>query len=295
MMLAYYPGCTLKTKAANLEKAALAALVHLGVEVRELPRWNCCGAVFSLADDDLIHQVAPIRNLIRAAQEGCDTVVTICSQCYNTLARANRLVRDDREKRDTLNRFMDEEPDYVGEVEVVHYLNLLHERVGWDRLREVVTNPLEGLRVAPFYGCTLVRPQDVAIDAADRQILEGFISALGAEPVSFSAARECCGSYQMIAHPEEGIRRAAKVIASANRSEADALVLSCPMCEYNLGARQGDVVAANDGLSEVPTFYFTQLLGVALGLDPELCRLDLNGPAAARLMSDRKYIAAAAV
>jgi len=135
----------------------------------------------------------------------------------------------------------------------------------------------------------------VAIDGVDRRILEGFIGALGAEPATFSAARECCGSYQMLAHPEEGLRRAAKVIAAANRSEADALILSCPMCEYNLGTRQDAVVASADGLSSVPTFYFTQLLGVALGLDPELCRLDLNGPAAARLLTDRKYIATVAV
>jgi heterodisulfide reductase subunit B len=293
MKLGYYPGCTLKTKAANLEVAALAALDRLGIETTELDRWNCCGAVFSLADDDLIHQVAPIRNLIRAAQQGCDTVVTICSQCYNTLARANKLVREDSEKRDTLNLFMREEPDYNGEVEVVHYLSLLRDRVGWDKLREAVTNPLTGLKVAPFYGCTLVRPLEVAVDAVDHTILEGFISALGAEPASFSAARECCGAYQMLAHPEEGMKRAAKVIASANRSAADALILSCPLCEYNLGTRQGDVVAAHDGLERVPTFYFTQLLGVALGLDPELCRLDLNGPAARNLLTEKKYIAAA--
>jgi len=295
MKLGYYPGCTLKTKAANLEKAAMASLDHLGVEYEELSRWNCCGAVFSLSDDDLIHQVAPVRNLIRAAQQGCDTVVTICSQCYNTLARANKLVRDNEEKRDTLNRFMDEEPDYNGEVEVVHYLSLLRDQVGWEKLREAVTKPLDGLRVAPFYGCTLVRPQEVAIDAVDDEILEGFIRALGAEPTSFTAARECCGSYQMIAHPEEGIKRAAKVIGAANQSAADALILSCPMCEYNLGTRQGDVVAATDGLSQVPTYYFTQLLGVALGLDPELCRLDLNGPAAQQLLVEKNFIATATV
>ncbi len=295
MKLGYYPGCTLKTKAANLEVAALAALDRLGIDYTEFGRWNCCGAVFSLADDDLIHQVAPVRNLIRAAQEGCDTVVTLCSQCYNTLARANALVRNDEEKRDTLNRFMDEEPDYAGEVEVVHYLSLLRDRIGWDGLRDAVTNPLDGLRVAPFYGCTLVRPEDVAVDTVDRKIFEGFITALGAEPAVFPAARECCGSYQMLAHPEEGMKRAAKVIASANRSSADALILSCPLCEYNLGTRQQEIVEHHGGLAQVPTFYFTQLLAVALGLDPELCRLDLNGPAARELLIERSYIAAAAV
>jgi len=292
MKLGYYPGCTLKTKAANLEKAAMAAFDALGVDYVELDRWNCCGAVFSLADDDLIHHVAPVRNLIRAQQAGCDNLVTICSQCYNTLARANLLVRSDEEKRDTLNRFMDEEPDYEGGVEVYHYLQVLRNQVGWDRLREAVKVPLDGLKVAPFYGCTLVRPTDVAIDALDESIFEDFLAALGAQVMPFEATRECCGSYQMLAHPEEGMKRAATVLTAANKSNADAMVLSCPLCEYNLGTRQPEVIAASEGLSVVPTYYFTQLLGVALGLDEDLYRLDLNGEAARSLLAERNLIAA---
>ena len=295
MKIAYYPGCTMKTKAANLELAAVEALNVLGVEFTELERWNCCGAVFSLAEDDLIHHVAPVRNLIRAQQEGCETVVTICSQCYNTLARANLLVRGDEEKLDTINRFMDEEPDYDGGIEVVHYLTLLRDQVGWDALKEKVVQPLDGLKVAPFYGCTLLRPDEVSIDPLNEGILEDFLCALGAEVVPFSAATECCGSYQMLAHPEEGMQRAAKVIGSANEAGAEALVLSCPLCEYNLGSRQGDVVAMSGDLQPVPTLYFTQLLGIALGLEPDLYRLDLAGPAARDLLTEKNFVAAAAV
>jgi heterodisulfide reductase subunit B len=285
----------MKTKAASLELAAVEALNVLGVEYIELERWNCCGAVFSLAEDDLIHQVAPIRNLIRAQQEGCDTVVTICSQCYNTLARANLLVKGDEEKLDTLNRFMDEEPDYDGGVEVVHYLSLIRDQVGWDALKAKVVKPLDGFRVAPFYGCTLLRPDEVSIDPLHTGLLEDFLRALGAEPVPFSAATECCGSYQMLAHPEEGMQRAAKVIGSANASGADAMVLSCPLCEYNLGSRQSDVIATRTDLKPVPTLYFTQLLGIALGLEPELYRLDLAGPAARDLLTAKNFVAAATV
>ncbi|MGD9253115.1 MAG: CoB--CoM heterodisulfide reductase iron-sulfur subunit B family protein [Holophagae bacterium] len=295
MKIAYYPGCTMKTKAANLELAAVEALHVLGVEFTELERWNCCGAVFSLAEDDLIHHVAPVRNLIRAQQEDCDTVVTICSQCYNTLARANLLVREDEEKRDTINRFMDEEPDYDGGIEVVHYLNLLRDQVGWDALKAKVVHPLDGLRVAPFYGCTLLRPDEVSIDPLHEGVLEEFLSALGAEVVPFSAATECCGSYQMLAHPEEGMQRAAKVIGSVNRAGAEALVLSCPLCEYNLGSRQSEVVAMGEDLEEVPTLYFTQLLGIALGLEPDLYRLDLAGRAARDLLTEKNFVAAATV
>jgi len=295
MKIAYYPGCTMKTRAASLELAAIEALNVLGVEFTELERWNCCGAVFSLAEDDLIHHVAPVRNLIRAQQEGCDTVVTICSQCYNTLARANLLVRGDQEKLDTINRFMDEEPDYDGGIEVIHYLTLLRDVVGWDALKAKVVRPLGGLRVAPFYGCTLLRPDEVSIDPLHEGVLEQFLRALGAEPVAHSAATECCGSYQMLAHPEEGLQRAAKVIGSANHAGAEALVLSCPLCEYNLGTRQPEVVAMGEALKPVPTLYFTQLLGIALGLEPDLYRLDLAGPSARNLLVEKNFVAAATV
>ena len=124
MKILYYPGCTLKSKARNLGDTAIAAMAVLGIELEELSRWNCCGAVHSLADDDLIHLVAPVRILIRAMEQGGDKLVTLCSMCYNTLARANRIMRNDEEKQKTINLFMDEEPDYNGGVEIVHLLSL---------------------------------------------------------------------------------------------------------------------------------------------------------------------------
>lgn len=289
MTLAYYPGCTLKTKAVNLEAAALAALDKLGVHYTELERWNCCGAVFSLATDDLLHQMAPVRDLVRAQQAGADTVFSLCSQCYNTLARANLRVRSEPDALETLNAIMDTEPDYDGAMEVRHYLEILRDEVGWDAVRAAVVQPLEGLRVAPFYGCTLVRPLDVAVAPG---LLEDLIRALGADPVPFEASTECCGSYQMIAHPEEGTRRAAAVLGEAGHSGADCMVLGCPLCEYNLGTRQDRIREAVEGLEPVPTFYFPQLLGVALGLDVGQLRLDLNHPAAGQLLADRDVIAA---
>src|SRR4030042_2928405 len=112
MTISYYPGCTLKTKAKNMEDSATASLAALGVDFKELPRWNCCGAVFSLADDDLIHLIAPIRDLIRVKEEGNTSVITACSMCYNTLARANLVMRENEEKRKTINSFLEEELDY---------------------------------------------------------------------------------------------------------------------------------------------------------------------------------------
>jgi heterodisulfide reductase subunit B2 len=294
MKLAYYPGCTLKTKAANLERGALAALETLGVAFQEMPRWNCCGAVFSLATDDLIHHMAPVRDLIRARELGADAVVTLCSQCYNTLARANLLMRSDEEKRNTINAFMDEEPDYHGELQVLHYLAAVRDLVGWEELRAKVVKPLTGLKVAPFYGCTLVRPGEVAVDGPHPELFEQFLRALGAEPVAWSGATECCGSYQSLAHPEASGDRASVVLAAAVRAGADLIALSCPLCEFNLGMRQADVVAGHEGAHAIPTLYFSQLLAVALGLEPDLARLELSDPSARQLLTSRNLIAAVA-
>jgi len=293
MKISYYPGCTLKTKAKGLEDSALAALAALGIEVEELERWNCCGAVYSLSDDDLIHMVAPVRDLIRAKDAGADKVMTLCAQCYNVLARANNLVRDDEEKRKTLNLFMDEETDYAGEVDVVHFLDLLRDEIGFDKLKEKVKVPLEGLKVAPFYGCSMVRPHEVVVGGEEHpHILQDFLEALGATPVDYAAVNECCGSYEILVHPEEGMTRASTVLTSAQKAGAEAMVLSCPLCEYNLGKKQAAVREKHTEVGELPVYYFTQLLAVALGLEAESCHFDLNMDGAQALLEKRSFVSA---
>jgi heterodisulfide reductase subunit B2 len=277
MKISYYPGCTLKTKAKNLEDSAIACMNALGIDFEELPRWNCCGAVHSLADDDLIHHVAPVRDLIRAMERGSDKVVTLCSMCYNTLARANLIMRNDEVKRKTINDFMDEEKDYRGEVEVVHFLNFLRDEIGWDELRRLIKVPLEGLKLAPYYGCTLLRPKDVAIEPpGSPKIFTDFLQTLGATVHDFPASTLCCGSYQILANPEAAEAVAATILEGAMNSGAEAVVLSCPLCEFNLAKKQADLLARHLLAKEVPTYYFTQLLAVALGLSGDVCRFDLN-------------------
>ena len=235
MAISYYPGCTLKTKARNLETSALAVFETLGLEVEELPRWNCCGAVFSLADDDLIHIVAPVRDLIRVAERGHDTVMTLCSMCYNTLARANDLMKNDEVKRKTINDFMDEEPNYAGEVKVVHLLDYVREEIGWDKLREMVKVPLSGLRIAPYYGCTLLRPDEVAIDRPDKpEVMHKLIEVLGAEVVNFGSATVCCSSYQGLGNPDAALKVSHDILSDATGNGANAMMLACPLCDLSL-------------------------------------------------------------
>ncbi len=288
MKISYYPGCTLKTKAKNLEDAAIASMKALGMDVEELPRWNCCGAVHSLADDDLIHQVAPVRDLIRVVEMGNEKVVTLCSMCYNTLARANLLMREEEEKRNTINDFMDEEIDYHGEVEVVHFLSLLRDEIGWDGLREKVKIPLKDLKVAPYYGCTLLRPRNVAIESLwSLTILSEFLEALGASVVEFPETSRCCGSYQILGNPEAALEAGATILESAGKKGAEALVLSCPLCEFNLGKRQVTLLEKRMITKGIPSFYFTQLLAIALGLAPEVCRFELNEKASFELLKEK--------
>jgi len=294
MKVSYYPGCTLKTKAKNLEKSALAAFDALGIDWEELPRWNCCGAVFSLADDDLIHMIAPVRDLVRAKELGSDTVVTLCSMCYNTLARANELMKTDETKRNTINDFMDEEPDYFGDLKVVHFLDFLRDEIGWDKLKEKIKSPLNGLKVAPYYGCTLLRPEDVAIDHPDNPTIFGeFMDALGAEVIEFPSSTVCCGSYQALGNPDAALKVSFDILSDAVSRGADALVLTCPLCDYNLGRRQDAMLQKYEGATDVPVLYFTQLLAVALGLPADVCHFELNRGSTVALLQKRDLLATA--
>ena len=291
MKLSYYPGCTLKTKAKNLELSALACLDALGIEYEELERWNCCGAVYSLSDDDLIHMIAPVRDLIRAREQGSDIVITLCAMCYNTLARANDLMKNDEEKRKTINDFMDEEPDYAGEVRVVHFLDFLRDDYGWDKLREKVMAPLNGMKVAPYYGCTLLRPREVALDLPDNPALfADFMQTIGAEIIDFPSANTCCGSYQALGNPDAALKVSYDILSDAASREADALVLACPLCDYNLGHRQDAMLEKYEDAKEVPIFYFTQLLAVALGIDPDVCHFELNRRSSIELLKAKNLI-----
>ncbi|MFH2035541.1 MAG: CoB--CoM heterodisulfide reductase iron-sulfur subunit B family protein [Candidatus Zixiibacteriota bacterium] len=293
MKISYYPGCTLKTKAKNLEKAALASLDALGVEYEELDRWNCCGAVYSLSDDDLIHLVAPVRDLIRVKESGHDTLITLCSMCYNTLARANELMKNDEVKRKTINDFMDEEPDYAGEVRVMHFLDFFREVVGFDKIKEKVTNPLKDLKVAPYYGCTLLRPEEVALDRPDKpEVMHQFLTAIGATVVDFPSQTTCCGSYQVLGNAEATLKVSNDIIQNAISHGAEALAMTCPLCEYNLGTSQKKMAAKFEGTKGLPTFYFTQLLAAALGLDTEILHLELNLDGSAELLKQKNLVKA---
>jgi len=273
----YYPGCTVKTSASNLEWTAFAIMKALGHNLVEMEEWNCCGVVASLTDDDLMKHLGPLRNLIHVEDQGGDKVITLCDMCNNTLKQTNLRMTESEEDLKTMNDFMDEENDYQKTVKVLHFLEFLRDEVGFAVLKKKVKNPLKGLKIMPYYGCNLLRPREVAIDdAEDPTILSDLIKVLGAEVVENPFSVECCGSYHTLTEKEIVSSRAMTISKYATEREADSIMLSCPLCRFNLDVRGYDAEKANEGYTQIPTYYYTQLIVLALGLDAEVCGFDIH-------------------
>ena len=166
---------------------------------------------------------------------------------------------------------MDRENDYKGTVEVVHFLEFLRDEVGFSTIRKMVKNPLKGMKIMPYYGCMLLRPREVAIDDAEEpRILHDLLGALGASVIDNPFKIECCGSYHTIENKELVSNRAHRITNFALERGADAMVLSCPLCRYNLDTRGKEAEKMFKGYKQIPTYYYTQLVAVALGLDPNV-------------------------
>ncbi len=261
MQIPYYPGCTLSTKAAGYDRSGRAVAEALGIELVELEDWQCCGATFPLATDNSLSLIAPTRILYQAEQAG-EEVAALCAICYHVLRRTQTTLQRDEEMRERIAWFTEQE--YQGRVRVLHFLELVRDRVGWDGLRERVTRPLKGLRAAPYYGCLLLRPFDeIGLDDPESPtIIHDLIRALGAEPVDFPYNIECCGSYLTVKEPQVSEVLSADIVASAQENGAQVIVTACPLCQFNLDYPQR-------GVEGTPVVYFTQLMAVALGLPEE--------------------------
>ncbi len=261
MSVAYFPGCTLSTKATGYDRSGRAVAQALDMALAELPEWQCCGATFPLATDNTMALIAPTR-LLTQAQKAGGHVTTLCAICFHVLRRTQNFLQKQPEALDRINWFT-EEP-YAGTTRVSHFLELLRDDLTWQGLAGRVTRPLNGLKLAPYYGCLLLRPQaEIGLDSADEpRILHDCLSALGAEVVDFPYQSECCGSYLAVSKPELPEKLAKEILASAKRNGAQALVTACPLCQFNLDYPQ----RLNNGDS-LPVLYFTQPMAVALGLD----------------------------
>lgn len=260
MVLSYYPGCTLKNKAAELDRYARASLEALGITLEELPQWQCCGGVYPQVTDEIATRLSAVRALA-AARDRTGTLVSVCSACHHVLKRTNEDLKSDETFRERANRYMQLDTPYLGETKVVHFLELLRDTVGFDNLKKAVVRPLTGQRIGAYYGCLLLRPgkQMQMDDPEDPRILEDFLRALGAEPVIYAMRNECCGGYVTLENRPLAAAKAQGIVDNAQALGAQCLVTACPLCKYNL----------TQNAAGVPVVYFTKLLAQALGLTEE--------------------------
>ncbi len=259
----YYPGCTLKTKASDYEDSAMKVMEKLGEPLVEMDDWYCCGAVQSLSEDDIMNQIAPIRTMCCAQEQGEDTVVTLCDMCYNVLRQANDRMKDKEDDLETMNDFLTEDPDYKGNVEVYHLFHILENMK--DEIEDAVEHTLDDLVVAPYYGCMLLRPDNVAVDETeDPEIMEDLLELLGLKVLENPKRTECCGSYHTVNRSDIVEKRVEDIVSHAVNEGAEAIVLSCPLCQFNLDFNQRATEF------DVPVFYITELMALAFGLDIEM-------------------------
>jgi len=258
MIYSYYPGCTLKDRAKRLDLCARASAKALGIELKELPDWQCCGAVYPQASDEIASRLSAVRALMNA-EDG--KLVTMCSACHHVLKRTNYDWNNDENFRTKAENYM--KASYDGSTKVMHFLEVLRDEIGFDELAKKVVNPLTGRKIGAFYGCMVLRPgKALAFDDPENpKIIEDFIRALGAEPVKYAYRNECCGAYVALEDKSAASKQVDRALHSAIASGAQELVTACPLCRYNL--------VENAVGEKLPVKYFTELLAEALGVEVE--------------------------
>lgn len=258
MTYSYYPGCTLKTKAKDLDKYARLSAEALGVNLEELEDWQCCGGVYPIGRNDVATKLSSVRALNQAKELGRD-LVTMCSACHNVIKQVNNTMKTDQKIATKINTYMKLDEPYNGETNVIHFLELLRDNIGFDEIKKKVVNPLKDVKIAAYYGCLLLRPSKVMQmdDPENPTIIEDFIKAIGATPVKYSMRNECCGGYITLENKAIAKSKATAVIENAVENGADMVITACPLCLYNL---------SKNAESDIPVKYFTEILAEALGV-----------------------------
>ncbi len=265
---AYYPGCTLKSSAKEYDVSSRLVCEALGIELRELEDWICCGASSAHSTDPLLAMALPVHALQAAGEMGLSLAVT-CAMCFSRFKiTLNEL--GDKTKLEAIRGVIGE--DIRQDVEVLHLLKVLDEQredMPWRR-------SLEGLKVACYYGCLLVRPREI-VDLGDEenpQIMDWLIQASGAETIEWAFKTECCGASLPLTRLDMVLKLSHRLLFQAKQGGADCMAVACPMCHSNLDIHQKEMKAKYQDDFELPVLYFTQLLGLALGFSPKQLGLD---------------------
>ncbi len=265
----YFPGCSLEKMAISYHQSAMQTTSALGVELKELEDWNCCGATTYFHVDELLAYTLVARNLAMAEEIGHDLVAP-CSACYKNTYFANAYLKEDQDLFDHINYALEQDDlRYSGSIEVKHLMEVFVNDVGIEEIKNKITHPLDGLRVAPYYGCQIVRPRKDHEEVENPQFFEDLMRAIGADPVNYAYRLRCCGGSLIITSREAALTLVRDLLQAAEDSEADVIATSCPMCQTNLECYQMQVNQEFGTDFSVPIMYFTQLIGLAMGLPPK--------------------------
>ncbi|MGO9432807.1 MAG: CoB--CoM heterodisulfide reductase iron-sulfur subunit B family protein [Terracidiphilus sp.] len=264
MKYAYYPGCSLKGTGCAYEESLLAVFRTLGIKLEELNDWNCCGATTYMSYDELQSYGLAARNLSLAKQTGNDLMAP-CAACYLVLNKTQYYVRD----YPWIGQIVEHALEAIHlptdiSAKVRHPLDILLNDVGLDAVRAKVIRPLHGLKVAPYYGCQMVRPYALFDNQRNPTSMDRLLEACGAEIVNYPVKTQCCGGSQKGTLPEIGLDLIRHLLAEAQRNGAEVISTLCPLCQFNLEAFQEQ--ASNAHQFHFPVLYFTQLLALAFGI-----------------------------
>lgn len=290
MKFAYFPGCSLHSTAKEYDMSTRSVCELLGIELEEVPDWNCCGATSAHATNRDLSIALPMRNLAIAEEMGLD-VVAPCAACYNRLKSANAAVKDDTDLLKKINDITG--TDYKASINVLSLLEAV-DKMGADAIKPFVKNSLEGMKPAAYYGCLLLRPPGVTCfdNAENPSSMDSILEALGAEPVKWPYKTECCGAGLSISKSDIVVKLTHDILDAAKKSGANCIVTACPLCQSNLDSRQSQVESAYEEYFGLPVFFFTQLMGLAFGLPVKslgLNKLMVNpGPVVAGIGSKGK-------
>jgi len=266
---AYFPGCSLEKMAVSYHKSALKTTERFEIELQELDDWNCCGATTYFHVDQLLAYTLISRNLALAEKEGLDLVAP-CSACYKNAFFTNELLKEDQDLAEHINFALEEDDlQFSAKLKVHHLLDIFTDVIGPDEVKAKVDNPLKGLSIAPYYGCQIVRPRNPEKEVENPQQFEELIKAIGAEPTYFPERLRCCGGSLIMTSRAPALEMVKILLQSAEKNGADVIATACPLCQVNLECYQNAVNEEYGTDFNLPILYFTQLVGIALGISPK--------------------------
>ncbi len=291
MAYGYYPGCSSHGTAREYDISTKKVCERLGLELKEVEDWNCCGASPAHATSEELSLALPFRNLALAEKQGLNSIMSTCSACYNRLKVADEILKNTPEISSRVSEIVGE--SYNSSLKVIHFLDLISKELGIERVKEKVQKPLADIKVVSYYGCLLTRPPEfvsVDPDPENPTVMEEIIGALGAEAPDWSHKTECCGASLALSRTDIVLRLSGEILKSARFADADCIAVACPLCYANLDMRQAQISSMHGVDYSLPVLFISELIGIALGIGYKELGMNKHMVSAKTLLTEKGLI-----